>query len=117
MDLLGTYIQPIYLIRNLLICLTLLACMGGVFVYINRQQYNVAVLFVLGLALFGLEPLADFLVWQILVVSELDFELLDYLYVGLSSLGMIGGALCLTAALFLSTQEPKTDEDDIFDSF
>ena len=96
--------QPIYVIRDALICLVCLACMGGSVVFFSRHQYLVAGLVMGGFALLGLEPIADFVVWQWIWDVDIPVETIDRFYVIISSVGMIGGMVMLLAALILSTR-------------
>ena len=106
----STYdIQPIYAIRDALICLVCLACMGGAFVFFSRRQYLVAGLVVAGFGLLGLEPIADFVVWQLAWSADIPAETIDWLYIIISSVGLIGGMVVLLAALILSTRQ-QADE-------
>jgi len=106
--------QIIYLIRDGLICMTALICMVGTAVLIQRQQYKTAVLLIAGLAFLSLEPIADFVVWQILALQEIEGDLLDLLFAIPSGLGMIGGLICLTAAA-LSATRPFDNQPEAHD--
>ena len=102
-------IQPLYAIRDGIICLVCLACMGGSLVFFSRRQYRVAWLVLVGFLLLGLEPVADFAVWQLAWAADFPAETIDLLYVTTTMVGLIGGMIALLTALILSTRD-QADE-------
>ena len=111
-------LQWIYIVRDVLICLVALICMGSTAVFMQRKQPRIVWLVITGFALLGLEPIADFVVWQLLVTSEIDSVTLDWLFAVPSACGMIFGMICLTAALVLATRPLDTtsnNDDEVFD--
>ncbi len=104
------YINTLYYLRDILLCVGFLAGMiVGVFLIV-RKHILAGILAILGFALIGLEPVIDFIIFRLLYSMDLPeeaFTTLDYAYPCISAPTIFIGTLLLVVALILAARNRK----------
>lgn len=100
-----------WLIRNAILCLGFLFGMGTGIFLITRKRTVAGVLATIGFLLFGLEPIADFVVYRVLYRQDIGpdmYPTLDYAYLFTSIVAFFLGSIALTVALIYMNRSNQT---------
>lgn len=100
-----------YYIRDAMLCIGFLIGIGVGVLLIVRKRTQAGILAVAGFALFGVEPIADLVIFRMIETqpaaqtwSQTTYNTLDATYACLSSIAFFIGSILLIATLFNSAQ-------------
>ena len=109
------FIDVFWNIRDAVICVGFLVGIGaGIFLVVRKQKIS-GILAMLGFCLFGLEPIADFIVYRVLYKQDYGvetYQTFDYVYLCISAPAFFLGSIALVIAfinMMKSSQNPSNN--------
>jgi hypothetical protein len=101
-----------FIVRDGILLLVCLAGIAAGIIMITQEHTQIGIYTIAGFGLLGLEPVADFVIFNFLSPTygeQTGYDTFNWLYTCLSSIAMIGGAIALIVALQTAIRSRQAD--------